>query len=311
MLLDPLRKSIQKQWNRAVLAGTDSLTRPVKGYGAGEVTNLVKLKSRLKPGDVVLVSGNARISYVVKVLTLSQWSHVVLYVGDRRDLITPREREQWERKYGPECLKHLVVDADPLRGVHLKPVDDFVGLMLRQCRPDALSAEDISQVIRYALSQQGRPYDVKHIIRLLFFYAFPWELFPAGVKRTVNEFTLSESDTICSRVLSEAFQSVGYPIRPLWGIENRRSTSNRAASFLSGLRHRGRSAGRLLAGGRMKKAFHRLGDTRYLEARLKGTRYITPADYDLSRFFSIVKDRSDLSINYQSIREVAPLEDGD
>lgn len=292
-------------------AGTDALTRPVKGYGAAEVTNLVKLKSRVKPGDVLLVSGNARISYVVKVLTLSQWSHVVLYVGDRGELLSAADREHWEKLYGPECLRHLVVDADPLRGVHLKPADDFVGLMVRHCRPDAISQEDISNVISYALNQQGRRYDVRHIIRLLFFYAFPWEIFPAGVKRAVTEFTLSESDTICSRVLSEAFQSVGYPIRPLWVIENRRAINSRAVTFLSGLRHRGKSAGRLLAAGRMRKAFNRLGDTRYLEVRLKGTRYITPADYDLSRFFSVVKDKSDLSIDYRSIREAPVLEEND
>lgn len=145
------------------------------------------------------------------------------------------------------------------------------------------TAEDISQVIRYALSQQGRPYDVKHIIRRPFFYAFPWELFPAGVKRTVTEFTLSESDTICSRALSEAFQSVGYPIRPLWVNPK---TADLPATEPPPFSADCVTAVAVPDGYSLaeNEAVRSTGDTRYLEVRLKGTRYITPADYDLSRF---------------------------
>ena len=291
---------------RAVAA----LTRPVTLYSPSEVTNLQKLRKRLRVGDVLLVAGDARISHVVKVLTLSQWSHVMLYVGDRRDLLSPAEVEEWTAEFGAQSLKHLVVDADPLRGVHLKPLDHSVGLMIRQCRPEALHPADRERVIEIALSQLGRGYDIQHIIRLLFFFAFPWELLPESGRRFVTDFTLSEDDRICSRVLSQAFHSVGYPIRPRDVIENRGATFRRALGVAAGLKHRGRSTLRLLAGGRVRAAFGRLTAKRYEQFHLKGTRYITPADYDLSRFFSVLKDPEDLAVDYRSATGLTPQSSG-
>ncbi len=289
-----------------VNCGVRYLTEPIKLYAPSEATNVRGLKRRLKPGDVLLVSGNARISYVVKLLTLSQWSHVVLYVGDRRDLLTEEEIKTWCAQYGDLALLHLVIDADPVRGVHLKPLDETIGLMVRQCRPMALETEDIEQVMELALTQLGKQYDVKHILRLLLFYAFPWELFPTSFRRFITDFTLSESDTICSRVLSEAFHSVGYPIRPIDVIQNKKAVHNWALGIASSVKHRGRSAIRLLAGGRVKAAVCRLNDKRYYEILLQGTRYITPADYDLSRYFSIIKDPEDLGLDYRNAEHLVP-----
>ena len=290
-----------------VRAAVSSLTRPVTLYSASEVTNIRILKKRLIPGDVLLVCGDARVSHVVKVLTLSQWSHVVLYVGDRRDLLSQQEQENLIAKYGEASLKHLVIDADPLSGVHLKPLDDSVGLMIRHCRPEAIKSKDLDTVIDIALAQLGREYDISHIIRLLFFFAIPWEIFPEIIKRLVRDFTLSEDDRICSRVLSEAFHSVGYPIRPMEVIENRGNYHAKTINVASSLKHRGKSAAKLLAGGRISAAFNRLTDSRYVEIHLKGHRYITPADYDLSRFFSVIKDERDMKIDYQSARKICPI----
>lgn len=294
-------------WKRITDGAVVKLTDPVKLYAPSEVTDLRSLKSRVRPGDVLLVSGNARISQVVKILTLSQWSHVVLYVGDRRDLLSEADRAEWERLFGRAALEHLVIDADPVRGVHLKPLDESIGLMVRHCRATGLSNEDKRLVIERALSQLGLHYDRRHILSLLLFYTFPWELLPEGLRRMVTDFTLSEDDRICSRVVSEAFHSVGYPIRPLEIIRNKSALNRRAIGFATGLKHRGRSAVRLLAGGRVKAAVNRLVDQRYQELLLRGTRYITPADYDLSRFFEIIKNPDDLSIDYRSAKALAPV----
>ena len=278
------------------------LTDPIRLYSASEVTDVKSLKTRLEVGDVVLVSGNARISYVVKILTTSQWSHVVLYVGDRRDLLTESEIEEWTALFGEASLKHLVIDADPIRRVHLKPIEEYAGLMLRHCRAEALRPEDAGLVVDSALSQLGREYDVKHILRLLFFFSFPWEILPETFRRFTTEFTLSENDRICSRVVSEAFHSVGYPIRHAELVRDRGALHNTALGFAFGLRNRGKTAAKLLAGGRVRAAFARLTDKRYTEIHLKGERHITPADYDLSRFFSVIKDNDDLTIDYRNAR---------
>jgi hypothetical protein len=283
-------------------AAVYQLSKPIKKYNPGEVTNLASLVRRIRKGDVLLVCGNARISYVVKVLTISPWSHVALYVGDRRDLLKPEEIEEWRRQFGDRALEHLVIDADPVKGVHLKPLDDYAGLMIRHCRAEALSREDIDKVVQFALSQLGKRYDIKHILRLSLFFAFPWELLPEAIRRFVTDFTLSETYQICSRVLSEAFESVGYPIRPVEIVQKRSELHTRTLGLAFGLKSRSRSAARLLAGGRLKKALNRLTDARYTEVRLKSHRYITPADYDLSRFFSVIKDPADLNFDYRSAK---------
>ena len=40
-----------------------------------------RLKSRIRPGEVVLVDGDQRVSQVIKYLTMSNWSHSAIYVG--------------------------------------------------------------------------------------------------------------------------------------------------------------------------------------------------------------------------------------
>lgn len=292
---------------RIVSAAVAQVTKPITLYSPTEVTNVRKLKTRLRTCDVLLICGDARVSHVVKVLTLSQWSHVVLYVGDRRDMLSEAEIEEWSAMYGPACLEHLVIDADPVRGVHLKPLDDSVGLMIRHCRPEALKPADRERVVQLALNELGREYDVTHILQLLMFYAFPWEILPEFLRRFVRDFTLSEDDRICSRVLSEAFHQVGYPIRPINVIENKARMHNRALSVAASLKRRSRTAAKLLAGGRVKAAFSRISDERYYEFHMRGTRYIVPADYDLSRFFSVIKNPEDLKIDYRSAKSLVPL----
>lgn len=292
---------LPSRWVSAVTDwGVRALTDPVKLYDPVQVTDLRALKQRLRAGDVVLVCGNSRISSVVKVLTLSSWSHIVLYVGARTDLLSEAECREWSERLGPAALQHLVVDADPVHRVHLRPLDDYAGLMLRHCRADGLHDDDVPLVIDRALAQLGREYDVRHILRLLAFYAFPWGYLPERLRRVVTEFTLSDSERICSRVVSEAFTSVGYPIRGLALVRSRGTLPGRALGFARGLRRRSRTAARLLVGGRVRSALSRLTDQRYTELHLSAEHHITPADYDLSRFFSIMKDPDDLAVDYRS-----------
>jgi len=279
------------------------LTTPIKAYSPGEQTDLEALSRRVKPGDVLLISGAARISYIVKLLTLSQWSHVVLYVGNRSELLPKETLERYRAKFEGVDLEHLVIDADPTEGVHLKPLMDFKGLMVRQCRPTALSRKDTQAVLEHALATLGRQYDIWHIVKLLFFFAFPWELLPQSLRKYFRDFSLSESDTICSRVLAEAFHSVGYPIRPYEVISNRATPGSRALSVLSSIERRGTSALKLLSQGRIDAASKRMSSSRYMAFKLKGTRHITPADYDLSRFFDIIKNPADLKVRYSSSDE--------
>lgn len=307
MSLDSLKSLALAPFKSLVDFGTSLLTQPRAVYNPAQVSNISALKSRLRLGDVVLISGNARISHVVKLLTLSQWSHVVLYVGDRKDLLKEEEIERWTKKFGANSLKHLVVDADPVYGTHLKPMDDFVGLMARHCRAEALTKEDCDAVVSHALAQLGREYDVGHILRLLGFYAVPWELFPETLRRLFTDFYLSEDDRICSRVLAEAFHSVGYPISPREVFATRSDFHERALGLAYGIRNKRKSAVKLFTAGRFGEAYSRLGSKKYYIS-LQVIRHITPADYDLSRFFTVIKDKEDTNFDYKSARTLCRVD---
>ncbi len=274
-----------------------------------DASNVFSLKERLQLGDLVLVSGTARISNVVKVLTRSKWSHVVIYVGDRRDLLTEEEKEEWGSKYGADSMKHLAIDADPIKGVHLKPIDDFAGYVLRHCRAQALDKQDCQKVVDVAIAQMGREYDIKHILKLLLFFALPWELLPAIARRKIRDFTLSEDDRICSRVIAEAFHSVGYPIRPLKIVKYKSQEKNKISSILSGIKNKRKTASKLLLNGKISPALKRLTRHNKTEIQLGAPRHITPADYDLSKFFVIIKDQQDLNIDYKDAKLFCPLPD--
>src|ERR1700749_1091695 len=57
------------------------LERPVSGYEPFTPSDPNALAASLRPGDVLLVEGNNKISGVIKYLTQSTWSHAALYVG--------------------------------------------------------------------------------------------------------------------------------------------------------------------------------------------------------------------------------------
>src|SRR5262245_46610970 len=78
------------QWGNAFMnmmlngigqAIADYLQRSEEGYEPFTPSNPDALRATLKPGDVLLVEGNNRISGVIKYLTQSTWSHAALYVG--------------------------------------------------------------------------------------------------------------------------------------------------------------------------------------------------------------------------------------
>ncbi len=288
---------------KAVKSFTQSLHPP----SPIDASNLFSLKSRIKLGDVVLVSGTARVSKVVKVLTRSKWSHVVIYVGNRKDLLSEKEINEWSVKYGLDCMEHLVIDADPIKGVHLKPVDDFAGYVLRHCRAQALDSEDCNKVVDVAISQLGREYDIKHILKLLLFFAVPWELLPELVRRKIRDFTLSEDDRICSRVIAEAFHSVGYPIRPLKIVSYKAPQKKKLSTIFNGIKNNRKTASKLLMSGKLSPAIKRLSSKPKTEIQLGAPRHITPADYDLSKFFVIIKDEEDLNISYKNAKLFCPL----
>ena len=178
------------------------LDRPTGRYVSFSVTPTRKLCASLRPGDVLLVEGDTRISEVIKSLTQSTWSHAAFFVGDA--LGQPADGSE------PKVL----IEADLTRGVIAVPISKYRTFNTRICRPVGLSDEDRRKVVSYMIERLGLEYDLKNVIDLMR-YLFPRPPVPVSWRRRM--LALGSGDptrAICSTLIAQAFQSVRYPILP-------------------------------------------------------------------------------------------------
>lgn len=177
------------------------LEKPVQGYEPFTPSDPEALRATLRPGDVLLVEGNNRVSGVIKYLTQSTWSHAALYVGRVGDRAT----------HDGEPL--VLVEAELGKGVVASPLSKYRHFHTRICRPCGLSAEDAARVCCYAAERIGFDYDLQNIVDLMR-YLFPLPI-PARSRRRMM--ALGSGDPtriICSALIAQAFDSVRYPILP-------------------------------------------------------------------------------------------------
>jgi len=177
------------------------LSQPVRGAQVA-TSELDLVRATLRPGDVLLVGGNTRISTAIKYLTQSTWSHATLYVGDALGPANPGEEPR------------VLIEADTLNGVQAVPLSAVEGLHTRICRPVGLSREDLQAVIKFAVLRIGGRYDLKNVFDLAR-YLIPTPPVPTRWRRRM--LALGSGDptrAICSTLIAEAFQSVHYPILP-------------------------------------------------------------------------------------------------
>ena len=173
----------------------------------------------MRPGDVLLVEGNSRISTAIKYLTQSTWSHAALYVGQRPEL------------GGDAC----VVEADTVEGVRAVGLSQFAGLHVRVCRPVSLSAEDAQRLVAHAIGRIGHRYDLRNIFDLAR-YLIPTPPVPLRWRRRL--LVLGSGDptrAICSTLIAQAFELVRYPILPI--IEKRPSGDPLCPSCMDEILH--------------------------------------------------------------------------
>ena len=178
------------------------LSKPIRQGTQVATHSYESLAATLRPGDVLLVEGNTRISVAIKYLTQSTWSHAALFIGDKALPQTP----------GAE--PRVLIEADIQEGVRAVPLSDYKGMHTRICRPVGLSPEDLKKVIAYAVSRIGHRYDMKNVFDLAR-YLFPTPPVPVRWRRRMIAFGSGDpSRAICSTLIAQAFQSVRYPILP-------------------------------------------------------------------------------------------------
>jgi hypothetical protein len=200
----------------------ESLSQIVVSYLTGTVSNyqrrvpndLDQLTEALKPGDVLLVEGNARISQIIMYLTQSSWSHAAMYLGDALLRWGGPEADRALARFGPEAA-HLLIESDLEEGVIVAPLSKYLEQNLRICRPRALSPESLDGVITEMLLHLGVRYDQRNVFDLLR-YLLPFHLLPRRFRRRSLYLGSSNSrEVICSSLIAKAFYRAGITIQPL------------------------------------------------------------------------------------------------
>lgn len=177
------------------------LNKPNSHYTSTSVFTPAQLRAVLRPGDVVLVEGNLRMSTAIKYLTQSTWSHAAIYIGNQN---SHQETED----------PLFLIEADVEKGVVAVPLSKYASLNTRICRPVGLTLDDCQKVVQYATSRIGNTYDLKNVFDLAR-YLFPAPPVPIKLRRRLLAFGSSEpTKAICSTLIAQAFQSIRYPILP-------------------------------------------------------------------------------------------------
>lgn len=193
------------------------LEKPIRGYEPAVSPDFTVLSAVLKPGDVVLVEGNIRVSSVIKYLTQSTWSHSAIYVGDCLG------------RTEPDGEPHVLIEAEMSEGVVSSPLSKYRNTHLRICRPVALKTEDLDRVIGFLKDRLGHGYDVKNVLDLMRFLV-PMPVPTRWRRRMLALGSGDPSRAICSTLIAEAFQSVRYPILPrVETVDGRRKVKSRYA----------------------------------------------------------------------------------
>ena len=178
------------------------ISQPTGRYAPFYAPDPELVRRALKPGDILLVEGNSRLSATIKYLTQSTWSHAALYVGERPgDAASNGE-------------PNVLLEAEADTGVVTVPLSKYVSFHTRICRPVGLDDANTKQVLDYALARLGTKYDSQRIVDLAR-YLFPYPPVPVWFRRRMLSIGCGDpTRAICSTLIAQAFASIRYPILP-------------------------------------------------------------------------------------------------
>lgn len=240
------------------------LEAETSGYRPYTPSDPETLRSVLRPGDILLVDGNQKVSVAIKYLTQSTWSHAAIYVGGA---VKEKARDKAGSKTGdPPTL----IEVNLGEGCVAVPLSKYRTYNTRICRPVGLSAPDRRAVVAFMVGKLGLEYDARHIFDLAR-YLFPTPPVPVRWRRRMIALGSGEpTRAICSSLIAQAFQSVGYPILPR--IERIRQRAGKQGEQM------------------IREILH-----------IRHHSLFTPRDFDLSPFFTIVKPTIEDGFNYREL----------
>jgi|GEM_PF-58052 len=182
-------------------------------------TDFKQMCYEMRPGDVILVEGRSRVAEIIKIITQSSWTHSMLYIGHLHDIKSAGLREIVEHHYQGDPTAALVVESLLGEGTMVNPLIKYQHDHLRICRPSGITPQDANKVIAYSIRKLGTLYHVRQLLDLARFL-FPYQILPRRWRSSLFlENTNITSQTVCSTMISEAFQSIKFPILPVKGTD--------------------------------------------------------------------------------------------
>ena len=70
-----------------------------------------RLRFEVRPCDVILVEGRSRISEVIRTITLSRWTHAVLFMGRLSDIENEETRSHVKSFYPGDPDEQLIIES--------------------------------------------------------------------------------------------------------------------------------------------------------------------------------------------------------
>jgi hypothetical protein len=165
---------------------------------------------------------------------------------------------------------HRLIEVTPVDGCVSVPLSKYERFHTRICRPVGLTNADREDVIRFMVSRLGTQYDMRNIFDLTR-YVLPTPPVPTRWRRRMIALGSGEpTRTICSTLIAEAFGRVEYPILPR--VERVSGETPGISQF------------------RRQEILH-----------IRHYSLYTPADFDLSPYFAIVKPTLEEGFNYKGL----------
>ncbi len=176
--------------------------------------NFERLCYEIRPGDIILVEGRSKVSEVIKLITQSPWTHAALYIGRLYEIEDETLRQTVAEYSNAEPETQLIIETLLGQGTVVYPLKKYLNSHVRICRPSGLSPRDAQKVIAYAINRLGTGYDVRQLLDLARFM-FPYGYLPRRWRSSLfNHNPGDATQTVCSTMLAEAFQSVKFPLLP-------------------------------------------------------------------------------------------------
>jgi hypothetical protein len=208
-----------------------------------------RLRFEIRQGDIILIEGRTRIGDVIKAITLSRWTHAVLFLGRLGDIEDQETRNHIKSYYPGDPNEQLIIESILGEGTIISPLTKYQFDNLRVCRPKEIPPQDVQAVIRSTSKFLGSKYDMRHIFDFARFL-IPYWFIPRRWRTTLFDYRAGDiTRTICSTMIVEAFASNQYPVLPV---------------------------------------IQRTEEGKYVWSR-RNPRLFTPSDFDYSPYFDIIK----------------------